>query len=263
MSYCSNCGKEINENDKFCTGCGNDLLVSIANEADFIESSKGSNSDVNMEKRKRTPVFGIISIVIAFVGGVIDFKIVVVVLAIVAIVLAIIALKKNETVKVLPFIAIIFATACIIWSIAHNPSAVVPINTQDTEAVDTENGYLNFSNQAVDLLDNSNVNRTTKSNIDEFYKEESGNFHNVDIELKEFLDSYETFMDEYVEFMKKYKEDPGNALSLAADYIEILGKYEEFSKTIENYNPDDMSPEDAAYYLEVTLRVEKKLLSIL
>ena len=84
----------------------------------------------------------------------------------------------------------------------------------------------------------------------------------VSADLKEFLDSYEAFMDKYVEFMKSYQSDPGNVLSMLEKYTEIMQEYAEFSKKLEKYDSEKMTPADAAYYLEVTTRIYKKMLSI-
>ncbi len=84
----------------------------------------------------------------------------------------------------------------------------------------------------------------------------------VDPELKEFLDSYEAFMDEYVDFMKKYSENPENAIGMLAEYSKIISKYEEFAKAVDAYDSDEMSTEDAKYYLEVINRCNQKLLEI-
>lgn len=85
----------------------------------------------------------------------------------------------------------------------------------------------------------------------------------VDPDLKAFLDSYEAFVDEYVAFMKKYMSDPSNALSMIGEYGEIMQKYEDFAKKVDQYNTDEMSVEDAKYYLEVTSRCSQKMLDIL
>lgn len=81
----------------------------------------------------------------------------------------------------------------------------------------------------------------------------------VDPKLKEFLDSYEAYMDEYIAFMKKMNDDPTN-VELLAEYSKILVKYNDFAKAIEKYDTEKMSPADSAYYLEVMARVNKKLM---
>ena len=80
----------------------------------------------------------------------------------------------------------------------------------------------------------------------------------VTLELKEFLDSYESFMDEYIAFMQKYNSS-SDTLGMATDYAKMLAKYAEFSKKADAYNTDEMSASDAAYYLDVMNRVNKKL----
>jgi hypothetical protein len=82
----------------------------------------------------------------------------------------------------------------------------------------------------------------------------------VSPDLKEYLDSYEAFIDEYVEFMKRYNSDPGNSISMMTEYIEMMGKYAEFAEKIGEYESAEMSDADFNYYLEVTTRCTQKLL---
>lgn len=81
-------------------------------------------------------------------------------------------------------------------------------------------------------------------------------------DIKEFLDAYETFIDEYVEFMKKYMDDPTNVVSMLEEYTDIMKKYEEFAEAVDSYDSESMTPEEAAYYLEVTTRCNQKMLEI-
>ena|GEM_PF-6320414 len=81
-------------------------------------------------------------------------------------------------------------------------------------------------------------------------------------ELKAFLDSYEAFMDEYVDFMKRYSSDPMNAASMMDQYSNIMKKYYEFAEKAEQYDSQEMSKEDAAYYLDTMTRIEKKMLEV-
>ena len=47
-------------------------------------------------------------------------------------------------------------------------------------------------------------------------------------EFKKAMDSYEEFMTEYCEFMKKYGESDGTDLGLVADYADYMSKYAEW-----------------------------------
>lgn len=81
-------------------------------------------------------------------------------------------------------------------------------------------------------------------------------------EFKEAMDSYEEFFDEYAAFMKKYAES-GGSLSMLSDYMEFLDKYTETMEAMEAWGEEEMSTEETAYYLEVTTRINQKLLNSL
>ena len=68
-------------------------------------------------------------------------------------------------------------------------------------------------------------------------------------------------MDEYIAFMKKYNSS-SDTVSMMADYTKIMKKYTEFAEKVQKYDSTTMSKADAAYYLEVTSRVSKKLLEV-
>ena len=81
-------------------------------------------------------------------------------------------------------------------------------------------------------------------------------------EVKEFLDAYETCMDEYVDFMEKYRNaDPTSTVSMMGDYYSILARYTEFAEKIDAFDESELNHAEMAYYLEVTGRVSQKLLS--
>ena len=80
-------------------------------------------------------------------------------------------------------------------------------------------------------------------------------------ELKAFLDSYEAFIDQYIAFMQKY-ENSDDAYGMLYDYLDMMQQYADFAEKIDQYDTDQMSDVDSAYYLEVTMRVAKKLYSV-
>ena len=82
----------------------------------------------------------------------------------------------------------------------------------------------------------------------------------VSPDLKEALDSYEAFVDEYIEFMQKYKNS-NDMTSMMSDYLSYMQKYSELVAKIDAMDTKNMSTADAAYYLEVTSRVSQKLLN--
>ena len=80
-------------------------------------------------------------------------------------------------------------------------------------------------------------------------------------EFREAMDEYEALMDEYVEFMKKY-QNSDDALSMMDDYTKMLKQYETAMKKLDAIDTDTLNNEDMQYYLEVTNRVNKKLLEV-
>lgn len=83
-------------------------------------------------------------------------------------------------------------------------------------------------------------------------------------EFKEMMDSYEAFFDEYIAFMAKYKEADGTAaLSMLSDLSDYMAKYTDYMSKLDAIDQNDLSPEEALYYLEVSTRIMQKLSSSL
>ncbi len=78
-------------------------------------------------------------------------------------------------------------------------------------------------------------------------------------EFKEALDSYEDFFDEYCAFMKKMKDNPDD-LSLLGEYTEYLTQYSETMEKMGELDDGEMNDAELKYYLEVTNRINEKLL---
>lgn len=93
----------------------------------------------------------------------------------------------------------------------------------------------------------------------EEYRESGETSGEVNPDLKAFLDEYEAFMDKYVEFMEKY-EDSESSADMLEDYLAIMKEYADFAQALEDYDSEKMSTADAAYYLDVTTRISKKML---
>ena len=80
-------------------------------------------------------------------------------------------------------------------------------------------------------------------------------------DFKAAMDSYEAFFDEYVAIMKKYKENPTD-ISILADYANYMGQYTDMMQKFEQWESEDLSSEELAYYLDVQTRITKKLLEV-
>lgn len=84
----------------------------------------------------------------------------------------------------------------------------------------------------------------------------------VNPDLKAFLDGYEAFIDKYIDFMQKYQANPTD-LGLLMEYADMMQEYADFMEKVDEYDSDEMSAADAAYYLEVTSRCTQKMLRVL
>ena len=79
--------------------------------------------------------------------------------------------------------------------------------------------------------------------------------------VKEMLDSYEDYMDEYIAFMEKYAStDASGSLSMLSEYSSMMQRYIDFSEKIDKLGDEDLSNAELSYYLEVTNRVNQKLI---
>ena len=83
----------------------------------------------------------------------------------------------------------------------------------------------------------------------------------INSDFKEAMDSYEEFINEYVDFMKKYKKNP-NDISLIKNYADYMSRYAEFASDFSDWENEDLSTAEATYYIEVQSRVSKKMLEI-
>lgn len=80
-------------------------------------------------------------------------------------------------------------------------------------------------------------------------------------DFKEAMDSYEAFMNEYVEFVKKYQSNPNDA-KLLADYAKYMSKYTDMCDKFDKWENQNLNATEQAYYIDVQARVSKKLLEV-
>lgn len=81
-------------------------------------------------------------------------------------------------------------------------------------------------------------------------------------EFKKAMDSYEEYMNEYCDFMKKYAESDGTDLELLSDYADYMSKYADVVKDFEAWDNGELNNAEMAYYLDVQNRITKRLLEI-
>ena len=81
-------------------------------------------------------------------------------------------------------------------------------------------------------------------------------------EFKKAMDSYEEFMNEYCDFMEKYAKSDKTDLELLSDYSDYMSKYADAVEDFEAWDNEDLTTEEASYYLDVQTRINKKLLKV-
>ncbi len=81
----------------------------------------------------------------------------------------------------------------------------------------------------------------------------------VSPEFKRYMDSYEAFFDEYLEFMERMDEEDGG-FDILLRYADMLARYAEVMESLDAIGEEELSTADELYYLEVLGRINRKLL---
>ncbi len=141
-------------------------------------------------------------------------------------------------------------------------AAIMILSFASCSQADTSGGTT--TSAADDSQDVKNDETTDDANANEGEEDKSSNndSDSSSLNVREIVDSYEKFADEYVNFMKKYNESDGTDVSLIQEYNDITKQYKKWLEKIENIDEDSLSVEDAKYFVEVTKRVSEKLKSV-
>lgn len=81
-------------------------------------------------------------------------------------------------------------------------------------------------------------------------------------DVKEAIDSYEEFIDEYCRFMKKYMSS-SNPMLMMTEYLDYMQKMSDMSEKFDKLDDSDWTTAETAYYTEIMLRCQNKLLGVL
>ena len=108
---------------------------------------------------------------------------------------------------------------------------------------------------------NTETVETTEAAGEEKESSEEADSGLLSPEFKKTMDDYEAWFDHYCEVMKKYEENPSD-LELLSEMTDLLSEETEMLEQMENMDESEMNNAELAYYLEVTARIEKKLLEV-
>lgn len=101
------------------------------------------------------------------------------------------------------------------------------------------------------------IETTEESAADDTSSEE------VDPDFKATMDSYETTINNYCDFMIEYNNaGPEDTASMLADYTSYLQQYTETIDGLNSIDQDSLSAADLAYYIEVNGRISQRLLEV-
>lgn len=85
----------------------------------------------------------------------------------------------------------------------------------------------------------------------------------VDRDFKATMDSYETTINNYCDFMEKYNNaGPEDTAAMLADYTSYLQQYTETIDALNSIDENSLSAADLAYYIEVNGRISQRLLEV-
>ena len=226
MSYCRNCGVELIEGKRFCPECGEPTGESPVRAA---ASTPSPEYPVQKPKRKRKPIF-----------------------------------------KRWWFWVLMVIVASSLWNRsggrANKTSSrrtepvvtTAPRSTPRPTVKPTESPVTDETAEKEQEQEASAEPEVTPEPTETTLSQ-----NEIRPEFKEYMDSYEEFMEEYIEFMEKYeKADSASAALMLVDYARLMGRYTDFAEKLDAMDESDYKAE-WAYYMEVTNRVNQKLLKAL
>ena len=128
------------------------------------------------------------------------------------------------------------------------------------ETNDSNNNSNNTSNNNNNNSNNGSNN--DKDNTENTNAPSSGEMVNgMRREFKDAMDSYETFFDEYCNFMKKYNSS-NDTSSMLNDYLSFMSRYTETMNKLDALGDDNLNTAELRYYTEVMTRINQKLLEV-
>lgn len=102
----------------------------------------------------------------------------------------------------------------------------------------------------------------SKPEVDAETEETNEVLEGIRPEFKAAMDAYESFYDEYCEFLTKYQTNPTD-FTLLLKYTELMAEAAKMDEAFAEWEDADMSQEEMKYYLEVTTRVQQKMIDLL
>ena len=119
---------------------------------------------------------------------------------------------------------------------------------EESSSAETEDADASVVSDDADAASDTNDSDTSDSGI-------------LSPEFKQTMDDYEAWFDHYCEVMKKYEENPSD-IELLSEMTDLISEETTMLEEMNNMDESEMNAAELAYYLEVTARIEKKLLEV-
>ncbi|WP_022868095.1 DUF6591 domain-containing protein [Schaalia vaccimaxillae] len=133
--------------------------------------------------------------------------------------------------------SIVIATAALALSLAACGGSDKNKSVEDTKPVQPT------ESQSVEVAPTEETEPTPEANSSE---------------VREFLESYEGFVDEYVAFSEKYKSSD-DLISMAQELTQVQAKAAELAREAEQWENEQLAADELALYTEVMARCNEKL----
>ena len=91
--------------------------------------------------------------------------------------------------------------------------------------------------------------------------EETVSDNTIRPEVKEAIDAYEEFVDEYIVFIEKYAEADGSDMGMLMDYMDRISRLEEQIEKMDALE-EDLTDAETWYFVEVMNRCSEKLMKV-
>ena len=120
----------------------------------------------------------------------------------------------------------------------------------------------NIMEISISSPDDKNVTGSSETENNETVAESNDSDNSgLGTEFKNAMDSYEAFINEYVDFMIQYNNNPSD-ITLINEYQEYLTKYNTFADDFAKWEGKSLNQAEAEYYVEVQTRVTDKLAEV-
>lgn len=159
--------------------------------------------------------------------------------------------------KLLVILGLCFAVGLSGTACGSNSSARASEDTIIEESIDDSDNSEEVETEVEDTGDTSDDEAETDEQTEEETEAESTDLEGIRPEFKEAMDSYESFMNEYCEFMSKLEESNYDS-SLMDEYNDYVDKYADVMNSFSKIGTEEMSDEEAKYYSDVNLRMLEK-----